>query len=374
MADTDVSADLYRYDADTGDLVRVSTGNDTAPTAAGEEGNTAGMAASITPIAASNQTLGGVGGAHANVNDVGRSISDDGSTVIFATAETLQADDVNGSAPSTCLASAGLATTSPGCDVYEWHDGTVSLISDGHSAEGANNSRAAGTGIPALGMSGDGSAIFFATRTQLVGQDIDAQSDVYVARVDGGMPFVAPSPCSGDACQGSVAPSPFVAEPNTSTVLPSGSPPAAAPTFSVRAVTAAERKALAGRGKLTMSVMSSDAGALTAKATATVAKHSQTVASATKTVGAGQTVQLVLSLSKAARTELSRTGRLTVKVAVSHSAVAVAQTATLKLTHTKAKKKAKATVCKTKTQKRSKACMKQAAKKRPSSSGRGARR
>jgi hypothetical protein len=366
-ADTDTAPDVYRYDADTGNVVRVSIGNDMAPTADGRQGNTAGFSAAITPIGAGNSASGFA--AHANVNDVGRSISDDGSTVIFATAEPLQTGDVNGAAPATCLASGGITTTSPGCDIYEWRDGVVNMISDGSDADGADNSRAAVTGISVLGMSASGSAIFFATRTQLVGQDADAQRDVYVARVNGGVPFAPPIACSGDSCQGAAAPSPFAPALGSGAVGPPAGPDAAAPTFVIRSVTAAERKKFASSGKLLMSATASSAGILSASATATIGKRSTSVASTKKAVAAGQTVMLALTLSKAARSELGRVGKLTVRVAVSHSNVAVSQTSTIKLTHVKAKK----AVCKTRSQKRSKAC-KVSAKRRSAVSSRGASR
>jgi hypothetical protein len=44
--------------------------------------------------------------------------------------------------------------------------------------------------------------VFFATHSQLVGQDTDGQGDVYDARTGGGFPPPAPPPteCEGDAC------------------------------------------------------------------------------------------------------------------------------------------------------------------------------
>ncbi len=80
-----------------------------------------------------------------------------------------------------------------GPQAYLWHDGTVSLISDGHQ----------GITAPEPAISASGSDIFFVSASQLVGQDTDDLWDVYDARINGGFP--APPPptgeCSGEACQ-----------------------------------------------------------------------------------------------------------------------------------------------------------------------------
>lgn len=63
-------------------------------------------------------------------------------------------------------------------NVYEWHNGTVTLISppDEYSAR-------------FTGASSDGSNVFFDTHDVLVGQDQDGgDENVYDARVDGGYP------------------------------------------------------------------------------------------------------------------------------------------------------------------------------------------
>ena len=160
---------------------------------------------------------GTLNGGNANIDDWNRAVSGcpkgvsqeerqqcpagkyDGETIVFATAEKLQAGDING-AP----------------DVYEWHcaspcvggRGTVSMISDGHDPQGIANQNGIVHGT--FGTSASGSDIFFTTHSSLVAQDTDVLRDVYDARVEGGFP--APTPelsCSGDACQGtsSAAPS-----------------------------------------------------------------------------------------------------------------------------------------------------------------------
>jgi hypothetical protein len=162
--DTNSGRAVYRYDFQTGALEWVSHG------ALGFTPKNEGKPAVITPLP------GTAFGPEANIDDWNRAISEDGEYIVFTTAEKLQVDDVN-NAP----------------DVYEWHHGTVTMISDGHDP---------GLEKQAV-MSASGSDIFFLTRTQLVGQDTDVLRDLYDARVGGG--FAAPKEvsCSGEACQGS---------------------------------------------------------------------------------------------------------------------------------------------------------------------------
>jgi hypothetical protein len=184
-ADTDEAADVYRYDSETGQLIRASVGEPSFP--ASDNGNTPGMDAQVAtaPIAGT--------GAMASINDWSRAISENGAYVIFTTAERLQADDTNTGATPSCSFPISNAT---GCDVYEWHEGAVSMVSPGNDPASVSTTAAA--------MSASGSDIFLLTRTQLVGQDTDQLIDVYDARIDGGFPAPRPEPsCSGESCQGS---------------------------------------------------------------------------------------------------------------------------------------------------------------------------
>jgi len=109
-------------------------------------------------------------------------MSDDGQQVFFGTNDPLAAADTNGRQ-----------------DVYEWHDGAVSLISDGGDVGGT-----------LLGASRSGRDVFFFTTQQLVGWDTDPYSDIYDARIGGGFPEPPASvpPCEGDDCQGVVQSTP----------------------------------------------------------------------------------------------------------------------------------------------------------------------
>ena len=195
-ADTSGAQQIYRYDFESGEIVRVSHG--AGPGGAGDfgnNGNTPGMNATL-PLWLDGASSGIEGsdqvGSLNNVNDWNRAISTDGSTIIFTTAEQLQADDVNGATSSDCD-----ETITAGCDVYEWHDGTVSMISDGQSPKGVETS---------IGMSASGSDIFFFTTSQLVPQDTDQLQDLYDARIDGGFPAPPPeTSCSGGSLPGQPA-------------------------------------------------------------------------------------------------------------------------------------------------------------------------
>ncbi len=111
-----------------------------------------------------------------------RSVSDDGSRIVFSTARPLSERAVNGVS-----------------DVYEWYageggEGAVSLISGGTSPGPDENQT----------ISPSGRDLFFETAEGLVPSDTDGLLDVYDARIGGGFPSVAATlqACSGDACQG----------------------------------------------------------------------------------------------------------------------------------------------------------------------------
>jgi hypothetical protein len=162
---------VYRYDFQTGALEWVSH------VAPGFAAKNEGQPALVTPVP------GTVLGTYANIDDWARAISENGEYITFTTGEKLQASDVNNAS-----------------DVYEWHNGTVTMISDGHN-EG-------GVGQKETVMSASGSDVFFLTRTQLVGQDTDVLRDLYDAHIGGGFPRPNEASCSGEACQGPLSPPP----------------------------------------------------------------------------------------------------------------------------------------------------------------------
>lgn len=175
--DTDNARDVYRYDAATGRLIRVSSGeggyhadgNCPPPESANCDASVMASLWGESPLYVSH--------------DLGRrAISEDGSRVVFRTAEPLSPLVTNGQE-----------------NAYEWSQesdggaGSVSLISNG-----------GGEPVEEVTISPEGNDIFFSTSEGLVSQDTDGALDVYDARVDGGFTSV-PVPverCGGDACQG----------------------------------------------------------------------------------------------------------------------------------------------------------------------------
>lgn len=160
--------ELYRYDAADGSTVCVSCDpNGAAPLVGAEFARSA--------VRADNPA-----------GTPPRPISEDGSYVFFDTAESLVPQATNGE-----------------IDVYEWHNGTISLIGSGQDS--ANSFF--------LDSSEDGSNVFFGTHARLVPQDTDSEGDLYDARICTQTdPCLKPpvgetSPCEGDACQ-SVPPAP----------------------------------------------------------------------------------------------------------------------------------------------------------------------
>jgi hypothetical protein len=284
-ADDATTKDVYRYDATTHTIVRVST------SVAGGGGNGPGFDVSIPGKSA---------------------MSADGSTVIFDTAEALSPMDANGVG-----------------DVYSWRDGKVSLI----SADGGST----------VGVTPSGRDLFFLTSAQVLSADRDINTDLYDARLGGGFaPTETPLPCFGDQCQGERSQAPSLAGPMA--VGSGDGLGEVAPVFSVRAVSATQRRALAATGKVSLTVTANTAGTISARATATIAGRSVAVGSGRRTLANAGTVAVALTLSRKARAQLASRGRLTVKVAVSHSVVALDRSVTLKLVHAKAKAKAKRSV------------------------------
>lgn len=110
-------------------------------------------------------------------------------TVFFDTPNRLVVADVNGVG-----------------DAYAWRQGARWLISTGTDPAPSNFGDA----------TADGSSVFFRTGESLVPQDVDANVDLYAARVNGGLagqyPPAPPPPCEGEGCRGAspqASPSPL---------------------------------------------------------------------------------------------------------------------------------------------------------------------
>lgn len=209
--DTNSAKDVYRYDAQTGSLERVSIGEDGYDA----NGNGGLLGSSILP--------GHRGGSISPVRDQHemntRAVSEDGSRIVFSSAEPLSPAAVNGLA-----------------NAYEWHEnaggggGAVSLVSSGNGSEDPVSD-------VVISAEEGGRDLFFVTAQGLVPQDTDGAPDVYDARLGGGF-GQAPAqrrPCEGDGCQGPLSnPAPLLV-PGSGAQAPGGN-------FAAPAVTTVKAK------------------------------------------------------------------------------------------------------------------------------------
>jgi hypothetical protein len=303
--DTDSAIDVYRFDDQTGELVRVSH----AQPGYRNDGNGAANAEIESPVF--TFASGAMLGAKSQTGRQ-RAVSDDGSTIVFATGESLQEVDQNG-----------------GTNIYEWHDGAVSLIGDPQDPSTPFN--AAGSHEATLSRSG--ADLFTISDSGLVPEDVDGVMDVYDARIGGGFPFTPPpTPCdvASDSCQ---PPSARLAPPAASaTAAGKSKGNVTAATLRLRKVSASARQKFAETGQLVLKIAAAEGGKLSARATAKIGGRMVTVGSASRRTASGGVAVLRIKLSKAARAQLTADGKLTVKVVVSGSQARASRSITLKLT------------------------------------------
>lgn len=213
--DTSSVAQVFEYDAQAETLVRVSIGRN----GFNDNGNTNEYAARIA-----------FPKYRANLNSAPQptSVSDNGAYVVFQSRNNL-----------TEQAAPGFG------NVYEYHAGQVSLLSDGQDRTGNTS---------LVGMDPAGTDVFFTTADRLVPQDGDTQKDVYDARINGG--FLPPPPvgCEGDGCQGSLSLAPSFATVSSAS-QPTGEqvveppPKPAAKTKAKRSTKKAKRRKSARRAR-----------------------------------------------------------------------------------------------------------------------------
>jgi hypothetical protein len=214
--DTSTAQQVFEYDAQTGELVRVSIGQN----GFNDNGNSNTFGAQIPKDAAYEP-------------DYPVAVSNDGAYVAFESSDGLTPGALNGYLTELSYEKEGIheIKTYYAENVYEYHDGNVYLISDGQdtsfslrSGEGSHG----GSSVRLRGMSPSGEDIFFETADRLVPQDLDTQVDLYDVRIDGGFPApvsLLPS-CTGDACQGPLSPAPTLLAPG-SEFQAGGNPPLA---------------------------------------------------------------------------------------------------------------------------------------------------
>jgi hypothetical protein len=160
-------AQVYRYDSQTGSLVRISIGEG----GYNDNGNLSEANARIV--------LSGIGGSSGGVGSprTDPTMSDDGSYVFFES--------------GAALTPQALETAQ---NVYEYHNGHVSLISDGKDSSP--------NGVTVLGSSASGEDVFFTSADHLTSQDIDSQRDIYDAHICSlAVPCSTPPAAAGAPCE-----------------------------------------------------------------------------------------------------------------------------------------------------------------------------
>jgi hypothetical protein len=190
---------LFEYDAETETLVRVSRGEN----GYNEDGNT-----DVYPafIPAQDREFSAP-----EERSKSLAISEDGSRVFFSSADALVPQALNG----VCsYENAGVCVVYAR-NIYEYHGGRTSLISDGHDI--LSNEESPATMLVGTGESGRD--VYFTTADRLVPEDGDTQIDIYDAREGGGFPAAEEAArCLGDPCQGSASVPPSLLTPLTTVV------------------------------------------------------------------------------------------------------------------------------------------------------------
>ncbi|MGH2853678.1 MAG: hypothetical protein ACRDLF_05755 [Solirubrobacteraceae bacterium] len=204
--DTSATRQAFEYDALTGALVRVSIGE-------GGYNHNGNSPTNFTTIVHPFYEAFSNPSAYWS----GLSVSADGSYVFFESPAALTPDALEG------IKSISRGVVKGYTNVYEYHNGRVSLVSDGQDTAGV----AGDSVVRLLGTDASGGDVFFTTVDRLVGQDLDSSLDIYDARVGGGFPPpAAPASCTGEGCQGALSAAPTLLSPG-SEFQAGGNPPLA---------------------------------------------------------------------------------------------------------------------------------------------------
>jgi hypothetical protein len=176
--------DVFRYDADTEELVRVTKavpgGDDDGAFDIGDGVNFASLGTDYA--------------------EARRHVSEDGKTVVFTTVAGLVPGDVNGT-----------------IDYYLWREGKLYRLPGVVNVFNAT-----------LALSHDGSTVAFTTTSSLLPQDGDASPDAYIVRAGGGFPVPPESsicvPNGGEGCQGPGGATPAAPNPGSANLTGPGNP------------------------------------------------------------------------------------------------------------------------------------------------------
>ncbi len=222
--DTSTARQIFEYDAQTGSLKRVSIGEE----GFNHDGNATVMydflgaegKERINDASIASPEYGGGYSPFSYWN--GLSVSSDGAYVFFQSAVGLTPQALDQKVIGQTNEGQPLLAE----NVYEYHDGHVSLISDGEDIHLLSHALSL-QAVALLGTDASGADVYFRTLDQLVGQDTDTNSDIYDARIDGGFPGPVARPvCEGEACEGALAAAPTLLSPG-SEFQAGGNPPLA---------------------------------------------------------------------------------------------------------------------------------------------------
>jgi hypothetical protein len=215
---------VFRYDALTGALVRISIGEN----GFNDNGNTGGTAtASIAG--------GGRFFEHAGPARRDPTMSHDGAYVFFMSPVGLTPQALN----EVQILTLENGQPEYAQNVYEYHDGHVYLVSDGRDVS-ADPAAICGnfSAVCLVRSDASGANVFFTTADQLAPRDTDTQLDFYDARIcTSSDPCVKPPlppllPCLGEACHGTPTATPLV--PSTPSVTFNGTGNLTPPTHAVK--------------------------------------------------------------------------------------------------------------------------------------------
>jgi hypothetical protein len=212
----DGAQQVFRYDALTGELLRISVGND----GFNDNGNRSVRVPCETAFrCTSNAKIvpAELGFLSAGPGRSDPTMSHDGAYVFFESPAGLTPQALD-------YVQIGTLETGPQYaeNVYEWHDGHVYLISDGRDTAKVG----IGSAVGLLGSDATGANVFFSTADKLVSRDTDTQLDYYDARICTAEerciepPPPPLPPCAGEACHGIPATQPLL--PNSPTVTFNG--------------------------------------------------------------------------------------------------------------------------------------------------------
>jgi hypothetical protein len=227
--DTSSTQQVFEYDAQTGALTRISIGQ----SGFNNNGNAPcvpvvlrgpGACLDDAQLLAGFGYQGNAGAYKPSEYSTYRWVSADGQFVFFQSADALtpqaldhkligyspvEPDNGNKRYPIYAM------------NIYEYHDGVVSLISDGRDITFAFEDS---SNVTLIGTDASGGDVFFTTADPLAAQDTDENTDVYDARIGGGFRASAvPASCSGDECQGALSAPPILLSPGSE--LQAGSDP-----------------------------------------------------------------------------------------------------------------------------------------------------